>query len=69
MVKKERSSDMAYIIVSLIIYLILALFFWSLCAINNRRSFEESESALRGAEVEGSVDEILVESYSYADSV
>ena len=37
---------MAYMIGGIIIYLILILFFWSLCAINNRRSFEESENLL-----------------------
>lgn len=53
---------MVYIIGSIIIYLILVLFFWTLCAVKNRSSFEESVSRLGNAEVENSFDEILVKS-------
>ena len=51
---------MAYMIGGLIIYLILVLFFWSLCAINNRHSFKESENQLGSLEVKDSFGDILV---------
>jgi len=60
---------MTYIIGSIIIYLILVLFFWSLCAVKNRSSFEESVSPLKSAELENSFDEILVKSCASSDSV
>ncbi len=60
---------MTYIIGSIIIYLVLVLFFWSLCAVKNRSSVEESVSPLKSAEIGNSADEILVKSYSSAESV
>jgi hypothetical protein len=60
---------MVYIITSIIIYLILVLFFWSLCAIKNRSSLETSESVLKSEETEISFDEVLARTCSSADGV
>jgi hypothetical protein len=60
---------MVYIITSIIIYLILVLFFWSLCAIKNRSSLETDESMLKSAEAEASFDEVLTRIYSSVDGV
>ena len=60
---------MVYIIASIISYLIMVLFFWSLCAIKNRSSLEANESVLKSAETEASFDEVLTRTYSSADGV
>jgi hypothetical protein len=60
---------MVYIITSIIIYLILVLFFWSLCAIKNRSSLETDESMLKSAEAEASFDEVFTRIYSSVDGV
>jgi hypothetical protein len=58
---------MVYIIAGIIIYLALVLFFWSLCAIQNRSSLETSESVLKSAEAEASFDEVLARTCSSAE--
>ncbi len=60
---------MVYIIASIIIYLILVLFFWSLCAIRNRSALEASENVLKSGEAEASFDDVLVRTYSSADGM
>ena len=60
---------MAFIIASIIIYLTLALFFWSLCTIKNRSSLETSEGVLKSAEPEASFDEVFTRTCSSVDGV
>ena len=59
---------MVYIIASIIIYLALVLFFWSLCAIKDRSSYKANESALP-KEAETSFSDVLARRYSSADGV
>ncbi|HVO66021.1 MAG TPA: hypothetical protein VMT12_05995 [Syntrophales bacterium] len=59
---------MVYIIGSLIIYLVLALFFWSLCAVKNRSS-HEVESMLERTETEPSFGDVLARRYSSVDGM
>ena len=60
---------MTYIIVSLIIYLILGLFFWSMCAVRNRSASITRQSMPKRAEPEASFDDVLARTYSSADGV
>jgi len=60
---------MVYIIASIIIYLIMVLFFWSLCAIKNRSSLGTNESVLKSVEAEASFDEVLARTCASADGV
>ena len=60
---------MVYVIASIIIYLILVLFFWSLCAIKNRSSLKTNESVLTSAEGEALFDDVLTRTYYSADRV
>jgi hypothetical protein len=60
---------MVYIIASIIIYLIMVLFFWSLCAVKNRSSLVESEIVSKSAEAEVSFDEVLTRTCSSVDGV
>ena len=60
---------MVYIIASIIIYLIMVLFFWSLCAVKNRSSLEEGESVSKSAEAGTLFDEVLSRTCSSVDGV
>ena len=60
---------MAYIIASLITYLILVLFFWSLCAVKNRNSNETNESGFKRAGAETLFGDVLARRYSSVDGM